>query len=157
MFSTHLWLMCSRIFIDMRRMLAIIAGFTTIFVCAVQASAHHGWSGYRTEMRETMTVTEVRWINPHDVLRATDTQGNEWELLLAPPARNRNFGFGPGTIEVGDQIEVLGAKHPSRFEAKVHTIEVGGDEVYRYYYSSGQDSQQRLGGTVQESRNRRRN
>lgn len=119
------------------------------------ASAHHGWGGYSVELNESMTVTEVRWINPHDIVIAKDASGKEWRLLLAPPLRNRRFGFGPGTIEVGDVVQILGAAHASRAEAKVHVITRKDEEVYRYYYDSGLDSQKRIGGTVQQPRNKK--
>lgn len=128
---------------------------TIVFVGSPNAFAHHGWGSYDAELKASMTITEIRWINPHDLVYATDADGNKWRLLLAPPARNRRFNFGPGTVEVGDEIEVLAAKHPARFEAKVHTIFKGGEEVYRYYYPGGVDSIDRLGGTVQEPRGRR--
>lgn len=129
-------------------LLSVSAGVGLLL--SVQATAHHGWGGYNAELRESMTVTQVRWINPHDLVRAMDAAGKEWTLLLGPPARNRRFGFGPGTVELGDVVEILGARHPTKNEAKVHTITVDGEEVYRYMYSSKQDSIDRLGGTVQK-------
>lgn len=127
-----------------------------VLLCLVEASqAHHGWGGYTNELNESMTITEVRWINPHDLVIAKDANGKEWRLLLAPPARNRRFGFGPGTVEVGDVVQILGAAHPSRSEAKVHVITRDDEEVYRYYYNSGKDSQERIGGTVQKPRGER--
>ena len=136
------------------RKLVFTVAFATLGL-ANAASAHHGWGGYTSELNAQMTVTEVRWINPHDIVIAKDSSGKEWRLLLAPPLRNRRFGFGPGTIEVGDVVQILGAAHPSRAEAKVHVITRNDEEVYRYYYNSGLDSQERIGGTVQKSRNRR--
>lgn len=139
-----------------RKTLPILLCLGLMIGISAPVDAHHGWSVYNAELRTTMTITRIRWINPHDMVYATDEDGNEWTLLLAPPVRNRRFGFGPGTVEVGDVVEILGAKHPRRFEAKVHTISKDGEEVYRYYYSSSQDSIERLGGTVQEPRERRR-
>lgn len=126
----------------------ILAGL----LAATASYAHHGWSMYNREINEPMTVTRTRWINPHDMLYAQAEDGTEWTLLLAPPARNRRFGFGPDTVEVGDVIHILAAGHPYRNEAKVHVITRDGEEVYRYFYSSGQDSMERIGGTLQEPR-----
>lgn len=125
-------------------------------LAATTAFAHHGWGGYDREIRTSMTITKVRWINPHDLLYATAEDGTEWTLLLAPPVRNRRYGFGPGTVEVGDVVEILAAGHPSRNEAKVHVITRGGEEVYRYLYSEDTDSLEKLGGTTQKPRAERR-
>ena len=88
------------------RKLVFTVAFATLCL-ANAASAHHGWGGYTSELNAQMTVTEVRWINPHDIVIAKDSSGKEWRLLLAPPLRNRRFGFGPGTIEVGDGVQIL--------------------------------------------------
>ena len=57
------------------------------------AFAHHGWGGYKDWLDIKVTITTVRLGNPHDRLVGRDSDGNEWNLLLAPPARNRRFGF----------------------------------------------------------------
>ena len=121
-------------------------------LAATAAFAHHGWGGYDREIREPMTVTRIKWGNPHDLVWATGADGTEWTLVVGPPARNRKFGFGPGMVDVGDTVDVLGAGHPRKPEAKVHVISRDGEEVYRYYYSANQDSQERLGGTVPQQR-----
>ena len=88
----------------------------------------------------TMTVTELKLGNPHDRLIATDDTGQEWNLLLAPPARNRRFGFGEESVAVGDEIELYGQKHPSRHEIKVHCLYRGGEMLYTYRYDNGRSS-----------------
>lgn len=126
----------------------IAAVFVAVFsLCAVlsPAFAHHGWGGYRTDVELTVTVTEVRLGNPHDRLVATDGKGEEWQLLLAPPARNRRFGFNEDSVAVGDSLEIFGQRHPSRQEVKVHCIFAGGETLYTYRYNSGTSSLKRRG------------
>lgn len=109
------------------------------------ASAHHGWGGYKTDVEMTLTIAELKLGNPHDRLVATDASGDSWNLLLAPPARNRRFGFDEQTLTVGDEIELFGRRHPKRLEVKVHCIFLDGKSVYTYRYNSGKSSLARLG------------
>ena len=67
------------------------------------AFAHHGWGGYKEVTEMTATVTELKLGNPHDRLIAVDGEGAEWNLLLAPPARNRRFGFSEESVSAGDE------------------------------------------------------
>lgn len=114
-------------------------------LCVSAAHAHHGWGGYKTEVEMTLTISELKLGNPHDRLIATDADGQEWNLLLAPPARNRRFGFDENTLSVGDEVELLGARHPRRNEIKVHCIFVAGESVYTYRYNNGKSSLARRG------------
>ena len=100
----------------------------TIFVSGVIAS---------------LLLLSVAQANPHDRLIATDEAGQEWNLLLAPPARNRRFGFGEGSVDVGDVIEILGQRHPNRLEMKVHCIDKDGKNLYTYRYDNGRTSLER--------------
>lgn len=107
---------------------------------APQALAHHGWGGYKEYVELTLTIDELKLGNPHDRLIAVDTEGQQWNLLLAPPARNRRFGFNEDTLAVGDEIELLGQRHPTRLEIKVHCLFKDGDAVYTYRYNNGRTS-----------------
>jgi len=107
--------------------------------------AHHGWGGYTTEVAMSVTVTGLRLGNPHDRLLAVDADGREWNLLLAPPARNRRFGFGEQSVSVGDVIDLFGRRHPKRLEIKVHCISRDGVNLYTYRYDDGRSSLERLG------------
>lgn len=104
------------------------------------AQAHHGWGGYKERIQASVTITEVKLGNPHDRLIATDDAGQQWNLLLAPPARNRRFGFNEDSISVGDVIEIYAQKHPQRFELKVHCIYKSGEILYTYRYNNGRTS-----------------
>jgi hypothetical protein len=102
--------------------------------------AHHGWSGYSSDIDTSLVVTELRLGNPHDQLTATDSEGRAWNLVLATPARNRRLGFDESTLSVGDEIDVLGRGHPAKPEIKVHCIYVAGETVYTYYDWDGTTS-----------------
>ena len=122
-----------------------VAAVLAALGAAVEAGAHHGWGGYKTDIEIRLTVAELRLGNPHDRIVATDADGKEWNLLLAPPARNRRFGFDESTLAVGDEIELFGSEHPDRAEIKVHCIFVDDEPVYTYRYWGGRSSLAREG------------
>lgn len=123
------------------------AGIAALLTSALLSPvpAHHGWGGYKTDVEMALTVTELKLGNPHDRLIARDADGELWQLLLAPPARNRRFGFDENTLSVGDAIDIFGQRHPSRQEIKVHCIFVDGETVYTYRYNGGSSSLKRRG------------
>ena len=108
------------------------------------AFAHHGWGGYTERIEISVTVAALKLGNPHDRLIVTDNDDQEWNLLLAPPARNRRFGFNEESLSVGDIVDVVGQKHPQRREVKVHCLNRDGENLYTYRYDSGKSSLQRL-------------
>lgn len=113
---------------------------TAMILAASAVYAHHGWSGYKERLEITVTVTELILRNPHDRLLAMDAEGTEWNLLLAPPARNRRFGFSEASVSVGDALELYGQKHPRRDEIKVHCLYRAGELIYTYRYENGRTS-----------------
>lgn len=120
-------------------------------IAASTAYAHHGWSGYTAVIELSAVVTGLKLGNPHDRLVATDEAGEEWNLLLAPPARNRRFGFNEESVSVGDSIYLYGQKHPRRNELKVHCLYRGDELIYTYRYDSGRTSLSRSRLTSRES------
>lgn len=121
----------------------IFAAVTVVLLCST-ALAHHGWGGYKEKIQGLFTIAELKLGNPHDRLIAMDDAGREWNLLLAPPARNRRFGFSEASIAVGDEVEIIGQKHPSRLEIKVHCINQGDRNLYTYRYDNGRTSLERM-------------
>lgn len=115
------------------------------FVLMSNAFAHHGWGSYKEDIEIVLTVKELKLGNPHDRLIATDAEGQDWNLLMAPPARNRRFGFDETTISVGQEIELIGQRHPVRHEIKVHCLFTDGVAIYTYRYNSGISSLKRNG------------
>jgi len=120
-------------------------------IASANAFAHHGWGGYKEVIEMSATVIELKLGNPHDRLIATDDSGQEWNLLLAPPARNRRFGFSEESVSVGDELVLFGQKHPQRFEIKVHCLYRGGEMLYTYRYDNGRTSLSRSRRTSKES------
>ncbi len=122
-----------------------------LIITAASAFAHHGWSGYKEVIEMSATVIELKLGNPHDRLIAADASGQEWNLLLAPPARNRRFGFSEESISVGDEIILFGQKHPQRHEIKVHCLYRDDEMLYTYRYDSGRSSLSRSDLTSKDS------
>ncbi len=130
----------------MQRFISFCAAFAAIFVVLLlPAEAHHGWGGYRTDIEITLKVEELKLGNPHDRLIASDAEGQSWNLLLAPPARNRRFGFDETSVAVGDDLQLIGRRHPRRLEIKVHCLFRDGETVYTYRYNNGRSSLARHG------------
>lgn len=125
--------------------LATAGVLIAVFVLVSNALAHHGWGSYREDIEITLTITELKLGNPHDRLIAKDADGEEWNLLMAPPARNRRFGFDETTVSVGQKIKLIGQKHPKRREIKVHCLFRDGTAVYTYRYNGGTSSLKRSG------------
>ena len=113
---------------------------TFLLLLAMEVFAHHGWSYYKDELSIDLTVIELSLRNPHDRIIAIDKDNHEWNLLLAPPARNRRFGFDGSTLKVADKIEILGQKHITKSEVKIHCIYKNDELIYTYRYPNGQSS-----------------
>ncbi|MAC91878.1 MAG: hypothetical protein CMO99_04970, partial [Woeseiaceae bacterium] len=64
-----------------------------IMIIPLSSFSHHGWSYYRENVEKNVTIVDLKLRNPHDQLLVEDKEGKEWNLLLAPPSRNRRFGF----------------------------------------------------------------
>ncbi len=122
------------------RLVSMVISALSCLVLLTPAMAHHGWGGYKEDIEMRVTVTALKLGNPHDRLIVTDDEGREWNLLLAPPARNRRFGFNEKSLSVGDVVDLIGQKHPQRREVKVHCINRDGTNLYTYRYDSGRSS-----------------
>ncbi len=97
------------------------------------AAAHHGWNTYSdTNVTITGTVTELRLGNPHDRLTVTDAEGQEWDVWLGPPIRNRQNGFSETSASIGDTIEVFGDRDPARLEIKSEKLTINGEDFLIY-------------------------
>lgn len=119
-----------------KSLIAVVA-----LVLSGSAIAHHGWGGYNVDFELEATVTEVKFINPHDQIFVEDAEGNNWHFLLAPPYRNRRFGYDETAVAVGDTVRIVGQRSRTRFEGKVHFIyNSEGENIYTYYYDSGTTS-----------------
>ena len=103
---------------------------------ATAAFAHHGWSWYGSdEFTLSGTVVEKHFGNPHDRL-TVESEGQRWNLVLSPPRRTANAGFGDAQVDVGDAVTAYGHRHKeaATLEMKTERIQVG-DEMYLLYAS----------------------
>jgi hypothetical protein len=47
-------------------------------------------------------------------------------------------------LSVGDVVDLVGQKHPDRFEVKVHCLNKDGENLYTYRYNNGRSSLSRM-------------
>ncbi|MDT8399607.1 MAG: DUF6152 family protein [Pseudomonadales bacterium] len=99
------------------------------------AVAHHGWSWYNGDQDFTLTATvvEKHFGNPHDRM-TVEADGQQWNLLLSPPARTRRAGLKAAMVDVGDTITAYGHRHrdEATFEMKTERLQVG-EQLYNLY------------------------
>jgi len=97
----------------------------TLVVSLTPALAHHGWSGNsEKEFEITGTVeSPVSLAGPHATMKIK-SNGQVWDLTLAPPARTQAAGLKEGVIPVGAQVTVQGHRNsdPKRFEMKTERV-----------------------------------
>jgi len=104
-------------------------------VSALPISAHHGWAGNLDEEFEiTGTVqTGVSRAGPHATMKIM-SDGQLWDITLAPPARTSKAGLKEGVIPVGALVLVHGHRNrdPKRFEVKGERVTWNG-RVFNVY------------------------
>jgi len=107
---------------------SLVAGFLAISL-AIPAGAHHGWAGQSDKQTEISgKVSKPVSLNgPHATMQIT-SEGQVWDITLAPPARAQSAGLTPSTLKVGDTVTVLGNRNsdPKRFEMKTVRVTSGG-------------------------------
>jgi hypothetical protein len=90
------------------------------------AVAHHGWSGYQTEIQKLSgTIEESSYVSPHGSIRLT-SNGRTWLVVLAPPSRMTNRGLTPAMLKVGTAVSVEGYQHktdPGEMRAERITVD----------------------------------
>ena len=126
--------------ITYKKTLLSVVVATVISLAYSTSWAHHGWGGYNADIDIDVVVTELRLQGSHDHITATDSEGKEWDLVLATPSRNRNLGFNEETLSIGDEVNLIGRLHPAKAEIKVHCIYVQEEAVYTYYDWDGTTS-----------------
>ena len=89
--------------------------------------SHHGWSG-NTAGDVTITgvlVEKVELRGPHGTMKIRDSDGQLWNVTLAPGPRTHRAGLKASVIPLGDVVTVHGARNDdlSEFEAKVRRVE----------------------------------
>ena len=109
-----------------RHTLCIRLAILAPLLAALPASAHHGWGGnLDAEFELTGTVeTPVSLAGPHATMRVRASDGQVWDLTLAPPARTQRAGLKEGIIPVGATVKIHGHRNrdPKRFEIKTERV-----------------------------------
>src|SRR5262245_10701448 len=111
----------------MRTQFALCLGIAIVAlaVTLTPAFAHHGWSGNSEQEFELTGTVEsgVSLAGPHATMKVK-SNGQIWDLTLAPPARTQAAGLKEGIIPVGAQITVQGHRNldPTRFAMKTQSV-----------------------------------
>ena len=99
-------------------------------VLSSAAMAHHGWSGYETEIRKVSGVIDASsYSNPHGSIRLK-TPEKTWVVVLAPPSRMSNRGLTEDMLKVGKTVSVEGYAHKTdATEMRAERISVDGKTI----------------------------
>lgn len=96
---------------------------------ALPVIAHHGWSGQSDSQIEVSGKVQkpVSLSGPHATMQIV-SDGQVWDVTLAPPARTEGAGLTPKTFAVGDAVTVRGNRNsdPKKFEIKTVRVTSGG-------------------------------
>lgn len=94
------------------------------------ALAHHGWSGYQSDIQKLSGVIEQSsYANPHGSIQLK-TADKTWEVVLAPPSRMNNRGLTEEMLKVGTNASVEGYQSTSdEKEMRAERITVAGKTV----------------------------
>jgi len=104
--------------------MACCSGFATLAV------AHHGWSGYETELLKVNGVIEQSsYANPHGSIRLK-TPEKTWQVVLAPTSRMANRGLTAEMLKTGVTVTVEGYQNTTDpEEMRAERITVNGKTV----------------------------
>lgn len=113
--------------IRMRKLMLVAAccmGFTAL------AMAHHGWSGYETELLKVGGIIEqASYANPHGSIELK-TPEKTWHVVLAPTSRMTNRGLTAEMLKTGIAVTVEGYQNKADAkEMRAERITVDGKTV----------------------------
>ena len=99
-------------------------------VLSSAAIAHHGWSGYETDIRKMSgTIEQASYANPHSSIRLK-TADKTWVIVLAPPSRMSNRGITADMLKVGKNVSVEGYVHKTDTgEMRAERIAIDGKTI----------------------------
>ncbi|MET0535062.1 MAG: DUF6152 family protein [Steroidobacter sp.] len=94
------------------------------------AMAHHGWTGYQTELLKVDGVIEQSaFVNPHGTIQLK-TPEKTWLVVLAPTSRMANRGLTAEMLKTGITVTVEGyQKTADPQEMRAERITVDGKTV----------------------------
>ena len=104
----------------------VLAAFALVALVAVPAVAHHGWGG-QAEQESTLTgVVEspVSLAGPHGAFKLKTSDGQVWDITLAPSNRTAAAGLKEGVLPLGATVSVRGHRNKTanRFEMKTEAV-----------------------------------
>ena len=106
--------------------LFISLGILALSISARPALAHHGWGGNLDEEFDLTGAVEtpLSLSGPHATMKIRASDGQVWDLTLAPPARTERAGLKEGVIPVGAMVMIHGHRNrdPKRFEVKTERV-----------------------------------
>jgi hypothetical protein len=109
-----------------------LMGASAAFLGALSSAAiaHHGWSGYETEIRKVSgVIDQSSYSNPHASIHLK-TAGKTWVVVLAPPVRMGSRGLTEDMLKVGKTVSVEGYAHKTdTTEMRAERILVDGRTV----------------------------
>jgi hypothetical protein len=108
----------------LKHSLALVA---VLAVLSVPVVAHHGWGGQSNE-ETTLTGTlaaPVSLAGPHATMKIKTSDGQVWDITMAPPARTSGAGLKEGIIPLGATVTVKGHRNETanRFEMKTEVVQ----------------------------------
>lgn len=96
---------------------------------APSAAAHHGWSGNNERMELSGTVvTGVSLSGPHGSMQIRDSEGQVWDVTLAPAPRTHRAGLDEDVLPVGAEVSIVGQRNddPNVYEIKTRRVTYNG-------------------------------
>jgi hypothetical protein len=110
----------------------VVTGLCALLLVALSASAlaHHGWSGYETDIRKMSgVIEESSYINPHASIRLK-TPEKTWVVVLAPPSRMSARGLTEDMLKTGKTVSVEGYVHKTNTqEMRAERISIDGKTI----------------------------
>lgn len=115
--------------IRLRRLILAVAIACSMGISAL-AVAHHGWSGYETELLKVNGVIEQStYANPHGSIELK-TPEKTWHVVLAPTSRMTNRGLTAEMLKTGVTVMVEGYQNKTDAkEMRAERITVDGKTV----------------------------
>lgn len=104
--------------------------FVSAVALAGTALAHHGWSGYESDIQKLSGVIEQSsYGNPHGSIELQSAD-KTWKVVLAPPSRMKNRGLTEDMLKVGTTATVEGYRSTSdEQELRAERITIAGKTV----------------------------
>jgi hypothetical protein len=119
----------------MRALVSQIALTGSLALVGLPAMAHHGWSGNEQDIEVSGTVEKgLDLSGPHGTMRIRDSEGQLWDLTLAPAPRTHRSGLREDTLPEGAEITVSGQRNsdPEHHEIKVRRVVWNGRQFDPY-------------------------